>query len=99
MPLRILLVHPGKREDVELASLPEIFWQWNEGNGYDYCSVFADEGPEQTAGSSYLSYGLDCDRGCIVLCRPDQHVAAIADLEEVELVHDFLVGVMGGRSS
>ncbi|KAF2753419.1 hypothetical protein EJ05DRAFT_214240 [Pseudovirgaria hyperparasitica] len=70
------------RDSVPLLSLPEIYHPWNESTGWEYDTVYTDE-PDVygVCEDAYGRYGIDRTRGCLVLCRPDQHVAYCGELE------------------
>ncbi|KAK4694380.1 hypothetical protein P7C71_g3200, partial [Lecanoromycetidae sp. Uapishka_2] len=85
--IEVLMVHCAALTDFELLELPEIFHPSDEKTGYDYEKVFVDNrsyhgGP----GEAYINYGVDNDKGCVVIVRPDQHVGWVGDLEDV---HDM----------
>lgn len=47
----------------------------------------------------YRDYGIDETAGCIILCRPDQHVAWIGDMGEWEILDNFFsLWVVGGEA-
>lgn len=77
IPIEVLLVHSSPRTDISILDLPNIFHPFDENLGWDYSRVFADAG-------AYEGYGVE--DGCVVVCRPDQHVgwigSDVAGLEE-----------------
>ncbi len=50
--------------------------------------------PDPRAADVFDLRGIDRDAGCMVLVRPDQHVAAVLPLEEHRALADFLSGVL-----
>ncbi|RAL10928.1 FAD binding domain protein [Aspergillus homomorphus CBS 101889] len=80
--LETILIHASPRTAVELLDLPEIFHPFDDTWGWDYTRVFADNGSGQGRGGAYEGYGVDTETGCVVLCRPDQHVAWIGDMDQ-----------------
>jgi phenol 2-monooxygenase len=73
------------RDNVPLLSLPDVFHPFDEELGWDYDKVFVDEKSALKDGetiSVYERYGIDLLSGCIVACRPDQHVGFIGKLED-----------------
>ncbi|MDP5185319.1 FAD-binding monooxygenase [Blastococcus sp. BMG 814] len=48
--------------------------------------------PDPVAGDVFAMRGIDRERGCMVLVRPDQHVAAVFPLDD----HDGLAGFLSG---
>ncbi|KAI9038226.1 2-polyprenyl-6-methoxyphenol hydroxylase [Aspergillus affinis] len=83
------LVHSSCHEKVELMELPEIFRPFHPEGGYEYDHVFADDaGYGEGCGHAYESYGI-ASQGCLVLIRPDQHVAFVGDLEDTAALEAF----------
>ena len=80
----ILTIHSGKRTNIELLDLPEVFHPFDERTGWDYEKVYVDDiSYHEGHGEAYGNYGVDPERGCLVIARPDQHVGWIGDLEDV----------------
>ncbi|RHZ44844.1 putative FAD monooxygenase [Aspergillus thermomutatus] len=82
--LETLLLHASPRTKINLLDLPQIFHPFDDELGWDYWKTFADDdayGPN--SGKAYAGYGIDRNVGCLVLCRPDQHMAWIGSLDEV----------------
>lgn len=85
-----ILVHASPRVSVNFGDLPEIFRPFDEFLGYDYWKVFADDGGfGLEPGLTYKGFGIHERRGCLVLCRPDQHVSWIGGLEELDVLDGF----------
>ncbi|CAI7637940.1 unnamed protein product [Penicillium palitans] len=84
--VELLLIQSGPRSAVNLLELPEIFHPFDDTMGWDYWKVFADD-----KGQAYTGYGIDeGGPGCLVLCRPDQHIAWIGSMEDTDgLAHYF----------
>ena len=71
--IELLLVQSSPRSAVNLRDLPELFHPYDDSVGWDYWKVFTDDRDQ-----AYTSYGIDKrGSGCLILCRPDQHVAWI----------------------
>ncbi|KAL4899370.1 hypothetical protein BDW74DRAFT_163547 [Aspergillus multicolor] len=84
MVLEAILIHKSPRTFIKLLDLPEMFHPFDERLGWDYGKAFADDATYgQGSGGAYAEYGIDKRKGCVVLCRPDQHVAWVGGLEEV----------------
>ncbi|KAL5341421.1 FAD binding domain-containing protein [Aspergillus crustosus] len=82
--LEAILIHPGPRTAINLLELPEIFHPFDAKFGWDYGKVFVDENAyRDDCGKAYNQFGIAKQKGCLVLCRPDQHVAWIGGIEEV----------------
>jgi phenol 2-monooxygenase len=87
----VYLVHYAPRS-VEWIDIPEIFRPFDPVTGYDYTKVFVDsQGYPQRPGDAYRRYGIGPE-GCMVLLRPDQHVAFIGDLEDAGPLEAFFSG-------
>lgn len=83
--IETLLIQSSPRDTTNLLDLPEIFHPFDEIMGWDYWKTFADDG-----GEAYKGYGIDeGGSGCLVLCRPDQHVAWIGGLEDMAGVDNY----------
>lgn len=86
----MVLVHSSPRASVNLLDLPEAFRPFDDALGYDYWKVFADDSAYgNESGQAYKRYGIHESRGCLVLCRPDQHVAWIGGMEELAELDNF----------
>ncbi|KAJ5549070.1 hypothetical protein N7513_006304 [Penicillium frequentans] len=73
-----LLIQSCPRGAVNLLDLPELFHPFDNIMGWDYWKTFADDNDQ-----AYNGYGIDKEgSGCLVLCRPDQHVAWIGSMED-----------------
>lgn len=82
--IELLTVHAGPRQGVELLDLHEIFHSFDEKRGWNYDKVFVDDiSYHEGHGEAYRNYGVDKERGCIVITRPDQHVGWLGNLEDV----------------
>ena len=70
-----------------------MFRPFDETLGYDYWKVFADHGEfGMESGLAYEGYGIQGGCGCLVLCRPDQHVAWIGGTGKVAALVSFFEG-------
>lgn len=81
-----LLIQSNPREAVNMLDFPEMFHPFDELYGWDYWKVFASD----PSGQAYKSYGIDKEGpGCLVLCRPDQHVAWIGNMQDVAGFYNY----------
>ncbi len=97
--IEILTIHSAKRAQTELFDFPEIFHPFSEREGWDYWKIFVDdESYHEGYGQAYKKYGVDPERGCVVVCRPDQYVGWIGELEDVEEMDLYFSGFMIERS-
>ncbi|PYI08491.1 FAD binding domain protein [Aspergillus sclerotiicarbonarius CBS 121057] len=84
------MIHSAPRKEVEFMDLPPILRPFDNKTGYDYSRVFADNTVgEEGCGCAYQNYGI-APEGCMVLVRPDQHVAFIGALEDTDALYEFL---------
>lgn len=79
----ILTCHSAKRADTELLrDFPEVLHPFDDKTGWDYNSVFVDDASyHEGHGEAYKNYGVDKERGCVVVTRPDQYVGYIGELD------------------
>lgn len=94
--IEVLLIHAGRRNDVDLLTLHEVYHPWHETLGWDYWKVFSNDAETLAPGigSAYEKYGIDARHGCLVIVRPDQHVAYMGPLEEQAAPQRFFEGVL-----
>ena len=84
----MLTIHSAPRLGVELLDLHEIYHPYDPEKGWDYDKVFVDDiSYHEEHGEAYKNYGVNKDRGCVVIARPDQHVGWIGALEDVHDMH------------
>lgn len=94
--LSIYLVHSASLIEVNIWDLPEIFRLPAEDTGIDYGKVFADnESYHSGGGKAYHNFGIS-PQGCMVLLRPDQHVAFMGTLGAAGELERFLESVNKG---
>ncbi|KAI9932566.1 hypothetical protein MW887_008811 [Aspergillus wentii] len=74
--VELLLIQSSPRSAVNMLDLPELFHPFDDIKGWDYWKVFTDDREQ-----AYTGYGIDeGGPGCLVLCRPDQHIAWIGSM-------------------
>lgn len=82
-----ILIHSSPRSEMDLLGLPDIFHPFDDRLGWDYWKVFA----EDEKGPAYQMYGIDREGPCcLVLCRPDQHVAWIGSTDNVDDLKTYI---------
>ena len=82
--IELLTLHSSPRYQVELLDLHEIFHPFDSETGWDYDKVFADDmSYHEGHGEAYKNYGVDKEKGCVIVTRPDQYVGYIGELEDV----------------
>ncbi|KAL9075034.1 MAG: hypothetical protein Q9157_004169 [Trypethelium eluteriae] len=84
--IEVLTIHSAKRISVELLEdFPQVLHPFSEEQGWDYNKVFVDdESYHEGHGRAYEQYGIDQERGCLIVLRPDQYVGYIGELEDVK---------------
>ncbi|OHW97253.1 phenol hydroxylase [Colletotrichum incanum] len=101
--IEVLTVHSSKRTDTELLrDFPNILHPFDPHTGWDYNKVFVDdESYHEGHGEAYKNYGIDKQRGCVVVARPDQYVAWIGELEDFDGLQKYFEGclVLGSRAT
>lgn len=79
--IETITVHSNTREEVEMHDFPapSLFPK------YDYDKIYADcESWYKGHAHAYDHYGIDRQKGCVVVVRPDGYVAAVLDLEDTD---------------
>lgn len=97
--IEILTIHSSKRTDTELLrDFPDILHPFDKSYGWDYDKVYVDdESYHEGFGDAYKNYGVDKERGCVVVVRPDQYVAWIGDLEDHSELQNYFEGCLALR--
>lgn len=94
--IEILTIHSAKRTDAELLrDFPAILHPFNEHRGWDYNKVYVDDvSYHEGFGDAYKNYGVDKERGCVVIARPDQYVGWVGELEDFEGLEAYFEGCL-----
>ena len=93
--IEVLIIHSAPRTEIALLDLPEIYHPFDPKKGWDYDKVFVDDDSyHEGHGHAYKNYGIDEERGCVVIVRPDQHVGWIGDLEDVSDMDQYFSGIL-----
>jgi phenol 2-monooxygenase len=90
--IEILTIHTSNRNDIDALSLPNIFHPWSESKGHHYWRIFARD--NDRGDDIYKAFGIDEEIGCLVVVRPDQHVAYIGDLWDLESVGRYFEDIL-----
>jgi len=77
-------ISSGKKEKVDYTDLPEVLRPHWSHVLLDDTDMYARSG-----GGGYERYGVDSERGAIVVVRPDGYVGFVAPFENVKEVHDY----------
>ncbi|KAI4731225.1 phenol 2-monooxygenase [Aureobasidium sp. EXF-10728] len=91
--LEILTIHTSLRTNFDALSLPDIFHPWSDDSGYDHSKVFARSNDRDE--DIYSAFGIEEEEGCVVVCRPDQHIGYIGALGDVESLGRYLTRILG----
>ena len=93
--IEVLTIHSAPRVEIKLLDLHDIFHPFNEQTGWNYEKVFVDDvSYHQGHGQAYQHYGVDQEKGCVVVVRPDQYVAWIGDPEDIDDIDDYFSGFL-----
>ncbi|KAL6717846.1 hypothetical protein ACLMJK_003931 [Lecanora helva] len=94
--IEILTIHSSDRQEVELLrDFPEILRPEREGEGWDYEKVFVDDWSYHSGhGRAYEGWGVDKEKGAVVVFRPDGYVGWIGEVEDVHDLENFFGGVL-----
>ncbi|KAI1454262.1 putative phenol 2-monooxygenase [Annulohypoxylon moriforme] len=94
--IEVLTIHSAKRTETELIrDFPEVLHPFDPHTGWDYDKVFVDdESYHEGFGDAYTNYGVDKERGCVVVVRPDQHVCWIGELEDFDDLQKYFEGCL-----
>ncbi|KAK4209601.1 phenol hydroxylase [Rhypophila decipiens] len=94
--IEVLTIHSSKRVDTELLrDFPAILHPLDPHRGWDYDKVFVDDvSYHEGYGDAYKNYGVDRERGCVVVVRPDQYVAWVGELDDFEHLERYFAGCL-----
>ncbi|USP74685.1 hypothetical protein yc1106_01959 [Curvularia clavata] len=96
--IEVLTLHSSKRTEVELLrDFPDVLHPFDAKTGWDYDSVYVDDGNYHEAfADAYKRYGVDREKGCVVVARPDQYVGYIdtLDADGLEGVEMYFAGIL-----
>lgn len=94
--IEVLTIHSAKREETDLLrDFPEVLHPFNPHTGWDYDKVYVDDASyHEGFGDAYATYGIDKERGCVVVARPDQHVSWIGELEDFDDLQKYFEGCL-----
>lgn len=96
--IEVLAVHSAGRTQVDMFSFPPIFRPFSEASGFNYDKLFVDDQSyHEGHGRAYQSYGIDPERGCAVITRPDQYIGWIGEVDDYEMMARYFAGFMKGR--
>ncbi|KAK4625643.1 FAD-dependent monooxygenase hkm7 [Fulvia fulva] len=91
------IVQLATTNDVELPDFHEAYFPLDEVAGRRYDTIYADwpsEGKDDTTVNAHKAYGVDPNKGALVLIRPDQFVAWVESLEDLGALEEWLARFM-----
>ena len=91
--IQIMTIHTSNRKDFDALNLPDIFHPWSESKGYQYQRMFARD--NDGGDDVYAAFGIDEEVGCAIVVRPDQHIAYIGELWDLQSIRAFLKSILG----
>ncbi|GAA5918924.1 hypothetical protein JCM1841_006686 [Sporobolomyces salmonicolor] len=91
--IEVLTIISNPRTSIEPNAFPDVLWPPKKPYGSRaYDKLYADDSSPVTPevqGRIYEKLGVDKQKGCVVVVRPDQTVALVAGLEDPEQIGDF----------
>ena len=97
--IEIYTIHSAPRARVDLLNLHKVFHSWDEDVGHDDWKVYADDDSwHEGFADAYGAYGIDRKDGCLVVCRPDQHVGLVCGVDKLSVVEEYFKGILIQRS-
>ncbi|OTB17691.1 hypothetical protein K445DRAFT_73618 [Daldinia sp. EC12] len=97
--INLILLFSSGRTQVEPDKIPPVFTpivsKWKMKS---LTKVFSDDdGYNTPSGHAYETYGIDTNRGAVVIVRPDHYISKICSLEDVDDIMDFFNGFMNRK--
>ncbi|KAL8858219.1 MAG: hypothetical protein Q9178_005231 [Gyalolechia marmorata] len=93
--IEVLTIHSSPRTETSLQDIPDIFHPYDQDRGWDYWKMFVDDiAAHENSGNAYARYGIDRRDGCLIVCRPDQHVGYIGALEDLGEVEKYFEAIL-----
>ena len=97
--IEVLTIHSSSRAETNLFDIHDIFHPYHEDLGWDYWKMFVDDvAAHEGFGDAYAKYGINRREGCLVVCRPDQHVGYIGALEDLKDVERYFEAILIPRA-
>ena len=93
--IEVLTVHSAPRQETTIFDFPPVFRPWDDSDGWDYWKIFVDDQSyHEGHGHAYENYGVDPQKGCAVVVRPDQYVSFVTEVDDYEGLDRFFSGFM-----
>ncbi|KAK5133017.1 hypothetical protein LTR08_008304 [Meristemomyces frigidus] len=93
--IEVLAIHSSSRKSVDVFALPAIFRPFSPTEGWDYAKICVDdESYHEGHGEAYKNYGIDHEKGCAVIVRPDQYVSWVGEVDDYAMMDRFFAGCL-----
>ncbi|KAJ5453481.1 uncharacterized protein N7458_004437 [Penicillium daleae] len=94
--IETIVIGHGKRHDVELEQIPEVFYPVTGKNQTrDIHKIYYDdESHNKGHGHAYEYLGIDPKHGALIIVRPDQYVSAVVDINDYTQIGKFFAGFL-----
>jgi phenol 2-monooxygenase len=93
--IEVLTVYSAPRHKATIFDFPEVFRPWSDRDGWDYWKIFVDDQSyHEGHGQAYKNYGIDPQKGCSVILRPDQYVSFVGEMDDYRAMDHFFSGFM-----
>lgn len=82
----VYTIHSNTREELEMQDFPSPALY----PPYDYDAIYADCKTYHSGhGHAYEAYGIDPQKGAVVVVRPDGYVALVCEMEDMEVINNY----------
>ena len=101
--IQILTIHSSPRKDFTIFNFPFVLRSYGEPgrdgdpdrDGWNYWSIYVDdESYHEGHGKAYENYGIDPEKGCAIILRPDQYVSWVGEVDDISSMDRFFSGFM-----
>lgn len=93
--IEILTLHCAPRLETNILDFPPLLHPLDDEYGWDYDKIFVDDMSwYQGHGHAYENYGVNSEKGAVVVVRPDQYVALKTDIDDVESLEKYFADIL-----
>jgi phenol 2-monooxygenase (NADPH) len=93
--IEVLTVHSAPRQETTIFDFEPAFRPWDDSDGWDYWKIHVDDQSyHEGHGEAYKNYGIDPEKGCALILRPDQYVSWVGEVDDYEAMDNFFSGFM-----
>lgn len=94
--LEVLTIHAASVNDIESSYFGSVFFPRDPVEGHRFDTIYGDSTDltAEPTGGSHGVYGVDSSKGALVLIRPDQVVAWVGYLTDLDMMRDWLATFM-----